>query len=69
MTVDQEGDERRGQLHPPVQSKRSTTSARGEPTHVMLTRQQGPLLVRVAANALDRARRRSLQPVSARAHN
>lgn len=69
MTVDHEGDELLGQLHPPDQFAHGAANTEDEPIPVVLTLQEGPLLLQIAANRLDATRRRSLPPPMTRAQN
>ena len=69
MTVDHEGDELSGRLHPPGRFALGAASTEGEPADVAATRQEGPLLLQVAANVPDATRRRSLPPPMTRAQN
>lgn len=69
MTVDHEGDEGRGSLHPPDRIAHGAASTKGEPTPVQPTRQQSRALLQVAANELAATRRRFLPPPVTRAQN
>jgi hypothetical protein len=62
VTVDHEGDELLGQLHPPNQFAHGAASTEDELIPVVLTLQEGSLLLQVAATKLDATRRRSLPP-------